>query len=78
MTGPLGHAKAVKFRRYTIGQVLLYSVMLGILCGWSGILIIAWNLTSLSLNLKIYTLVTLGVNYSLCFQKAEYSVLIRH
>lgn len=78
MTGPSGHAKAVKFRRYTIGQALLYSVTLWILCGWSGILIIAWNLTSLSFNLKMYTLVTLGVNYSSCSQKAEYSVLICH
>lgn len=70
MTGPLGHAKAVKFRRYTIVQTLLYSMTQGILGGWSGILIMAWNLTNLSSNLKMYVLVTLGANCIFVFSKS--------
>lgn len=61
MTGPLGHTKAIKFRRYGIRQGPLYSVALVMLwLGWhshSGL-----ELMNLSLKMKTFTLVSLGVN----------------
>jgi len=61
MTGPLGHEKAVKCRRYRVGQAPLQSMTLVIVwLGWhshSGL-----ELMNLSLKLEMFTLVSLGVN----------------